>query len=105
MTYGRVRDYGLNQFLPRYVLYEKKCLNFKGFFREGVFNSPDEHYRIRKVNLIYYLEDDTISVIEPAVENSGLRQGRIVRRSKILKNNIGDIYNWKDLNVGIDFGK
>lgn len=46
-----------------------------------------------------------MSVMEPPVDNSGLQQGRIVRRGKILKNTRGDAYHWKDLNVGIDLGK
>ncbi|XP_046479074.1 EF-hand domain-containing protein 1 isoform X1 [Neodiprion pinetum] len=102
LTYGRVREYGYPQVIPNYVLFAQKCLNFKGFFRQGVFNSPNEHFRIRHVNIIYFLEDDTMSVMERPVDNSGLQQGRLVRRGKILKNTRGDAYTWKDLNVGIN---
>ncbi|XP_012263647.2 EF-hand domain-containing protein 1-like [Athalia rosae] len=104
LTYGRVREYGYRQVIPHYVLFAQKCLNFKAFFRQGVFNSPNEHFRIRHVNIIYFLEDDTMSVMEPPIDNSGLQQGRIVKRGKILKNTRGNTYHWKDLNVGIDLG-
>ena len=104
LTYGRVREYGYNQVIPNYALFAQKCLNFKAFFRQGVFNSPDEHYRIRHVNIIYFLENDTMSVMEPKVTNAGFLQGRLVRRGKIIKNTNGDVYHWKDLNVGIDIG-
>lgn len=67
-----------------------------------MFNSPDEHFRIRYVNIIYFLEDDTISVIEPPVDNAGFLQGKLVSRGKIAKNVKGDTLYWKDLNVGID---
>lgn len=30
-------------------------------------------------------------------------QGRLIRRGKIPKNNRGDFWHWKDLNVGKDF--
>ena len=38
--------------------------------------SPAEVFRVRPVDLYYYLEDDTIAVVEPHVENSGMPQGR-----------------------------
>ncbi|XP_003706810.1 EF-hand domain-containing protein 1 [Megachile rotundata] len=102
LTYGRVKEYAYRQFVPHYALFAHKCLCFKAFFRQGVFNSPDEYFRIRHVNIIYFLEDDTICVMEPPVENAGFKQGKLVRRGKIVKNTAGDIFHWKDFNVGID---
>lgn len=102
MTYGRLPRYAYRQFLPHYALFAQKCLRFKAFFRQKVFNSPDEHYRVRHVNIVYYLEDDTICVIEPVVENAGLQQGKLVKRDRIPKNAKGDLFIWKDFNVGID---
>ncbi|XP_014297074.2 EF-hand domain-containing protein 1 [Microplitis demolitor] len=101
LTYGRSKTYAYRQVIPHYVLFAQKCLNFKAFFRQSVHNSPSEYHRIRHVNIIYFLEDDTMSVMEPAVDNAGFKQGRLVRRGKIPKVN-GDFYHWKDLNVGID---
>ncbi|XP_015587754.1 EF-hand domain-containing protein 1 [Cephus cinctus] len=102
LTYGRVREYAYQQFVPHYAKFAQKCLCFKAFFRQGIFNSPDEHFRIRHVNIIYFLEDDTILVSEPPVDNAGFKQGKLVRRERIVKNIHGDYYHWKDLNVGID---
>lgn len=95
-----------------------------GFFRQHVPESRIEHYRVRHVNIFYYLEDDTITVIEPIVkvkkiiydrfmtcdehslfyfQNCGLSQGRLVRRGKISKaSQPGMYYTWKDFNVGND---
>lgn len=39
-----------------------------GFFRQHVPESRVEHYRIRYVNIFYFLEDETICVIEPIVK-------------------------------------
>ncbi|XP_063979498.1 EF-hand domain-containing protein 1-like [Diachasmimorpha longicaudata] len=102
LTYGRNKDYPCRQVIPHYVLFAQKCLKFKAFFRQSVFNSPMEHFRIRHVNIIYFLEDDTMCVIEPSVDNAGLQQGKLVRRGKIPKENSPTFYHWKDLNVGIN---
>lgn len=67
LIYGRTRSVQQEQFLPHYALYDQKCLTFRAFFKQGVSESPDEYYRIRKVNIIYFLEDDTITVMEPKV--------------------------------------
>ncbi|KAK0180348.1 hypothetical protein PV327_005999 [Microctonus hyperodae] len=102
LTYGRVKHYPYRPVIPHYVLYAQKCLKFNAYFRENVFNSPSEYHRIRHVNIIYFLEDDTICVVEPPVDNAGLVQGKLVSRAKIPKNKNGKFYHWKDLNVGID---
>nr|XP_033339579.1 EF-hand domain-containing protein 1-like [Megalopta genalis] len=102
LTYGRVKGYAYRQVIPHYALFAQKCLSFKAFFRQGVFNSPDEHYRIRHVNILYFLDDNSISVMEPPVINAGFQQGKLVKRGKIEKNKEGDILHWKDFNVGID---
>ncbi|KAG7205804.1 hypothetical protein KM043_007749 [Ampulex compressa] len=102
LTYGRVREYGKQQFVPHYALFAQKCLSFKAFFRQGVFNSANEHFRIRYVNILYFLEDDTVCIIEPTIDNAGFPQGKLVKRHKVTKNTSGDFFHWKDLNVGID---
>ncbi|KAK5646680.1 hypothetical protein RI129_005144 [Pyrocoelia pectoralis] len=102
LTYGRTRSTALPQYIPHYALYDQKCLTFKAFFKQSVVESPLEYYRVRKVNIIYFLEDDTITVMEPRIRNSGLEQGRLVRRGKIPKNNLGHYWHWKDLQIGRD---
>ncbi|XP_057671863.1 EF-hand domain-containing protein 1-like [Diorhabda carinulata] len=102
LTYGRTKTEALPQFIPHYVLYSQKCLTFQAFFKQGVVESPNEFYRVRKVNIIYFLEDDTITVMEPRTKNSGIDQGRLVRRGRIPKNQRGEFWHWKDLNVGKD---
>jgi len=53
-----------------------QVLKFLAYFKQTVHESPDEHYRVRPVSIYYYLEDDSIAVVEPHVENSGMPQGR-----------------------------
>nr|XP_037862094.1 EF-hand domain-containing protein 1 isoform X3 [Chlorocebus sabaeus] len=77
-------------------------LKFDAYFQEDVPMSTEEQYRIRQVNIYYYLEDDSMSVIEPVVENSGIPQGKLIKRQRLAKNDRGDHYHWKDLNRGIN---
>ncbi|XP_037039126.1 EF-hand domain-containing protein 1-like [Bradysia coprophila] len=101
-TYGRVKQAPVEPFRPHFVRYDKVKLTFKAFFKQSVPESGLEHYRIRLVNIMYFMDDDTMTVIEPKVENCGFPQGRLVRRGKIPKNINGEYYYWKDLNIGID---
>ena len=50
-------------------------LRFYGYFQEAVHEKREEQYRVRKCIILFYLEDDTIQVNEPQVENSGIPQG------------------------------
>ncbi|XP_073442508.1 EF-hand domain-containing protein 1 [Dendrobates tinctorius] len=102
LTYGRVTQAPPSSFTPVYVAFDKKVLRFEGYFREAVPISQDEVSRVRRVSVYYYLEDDTISVVEPPVENSGIPQGTLMKRQRHPKNDHGDHYHWKDLNVGIN---
>ncbi|XP_053694812.1 EF-hand domain-containing protein 1-like [Sabethes cyaneus] len=102
LTYGRVRSLPVKPYRPHFVLYDQKTLKFNAFFRQAVPESPQENFRIRYVNILYFLEDDTMTVLEPIIENCGYPQGRLVRRGKIIKNCLGETYSWKDLNIGID---
>ena len=38
--------------------------------------------------------------MEPPVENSGIPQGKLMKRQRLPKNDIGDHYTWKDINLG-----
>lgn len=79
-----------------------QVLKFDAYFMEEVAMSPEENYRIRQVGLYYYLEDDSMCIIEPKVKNSGLLQGKLMKRHRVPKNEHGDFYHWKDLNLGIN---
>lgn len=56
-----------------------------GYFKESVVESRMENYRIRKVTIMYYLEDHTISINEPKEVNSGTPQGVFLKRQMVLK--------------------
>ncbi|NWR56230.1 EFHC1 protein, partial [Bucorvus abyssinicus] len=102
LTYGPAKRAPPSGFVPAHVALDKKILKFDAYFQEDVPLSTEEHYRIRQVAIYYYLEDDSMSVIEPVVPNSGLPQGKLIRRHRVPKNDCGDHYHWKDLNRSMD---
>lgn len=60
--YGRTKDDSIPIPKPHWVRFDKKFLTFKGHF---VQEYPE--ITIRKIILLYYLEDDTITVMEPHI--------------------------------------
>ncbi|XP_061126002.1 EF-hand domain-containing protein 1 [Syngnathus typhle] len=79
-----------------------QVLCFKAYFEEEIKNSREEKKCVRHVVLYYYLEDDTISISEPWVPNSGILQGERIKRHRLPKREPGKHYTWKDLNLGVD---
>ncbi|XP_042644745.1 EF-hand domain-containing family member C2 isoform X1 [Tyto alba] len=74
---------GMGSGAPAWVAFDKQILSFDAYFEEEVPDKNQELYRIRHCKIYFYLEDDTIQVIEPQVKNSGITQGTIVRRHRI----------------------
>ncbi|XP_065652125.1 EF-hand domain-containing protein 1 isoform X2 [Hydra vulgaris] len=102
LTYGKKKEFPLEQFLPAHVIFDKKVLMFKAFFKQTVHESHDEFYCVRLVKIYYYLEDDSIMISEPVVENSGIPQGKLIKRQRLPKNEFGDTWHWKDFNIGAE---
>lgn len=70
---------------PAWLKHEKQVLRFYGFFQESVVERPDENSRYRYVNFMYYMEDGTLSMTEPKVENSGISQGAFLKRHRATR--------------------
>ncbi|KAL2081357.1 hypothetical protein ACEWY4_023210 [Coilia grayii] len=68
---------------PSWVAFDKQVLCFDAYFQEPVPQSKEEKFRVRKCKIYFYLEDDTIQVVEPEVKNSGIPQGTLIRRHRI----------------------
>lgn len=69
--------------LPSWIVYDKKVLCFYGYFKETLPEVNLAPYQVRKVKILYYLEDGTIQISEPKTENSGIPQGCLVSRQRI----------------------
>ncbi|KAI8619627.1 hypothetical protein BC830DRAFT_1160607 [Chytriomyces sp. MP71] len=88
------------RFVPAHVAFDKVTLRFDGYFKQTVHEST-EQYHLRKVRIHYYVEDDSIAVVEPPVENSGIPQGFLIKRQRLPKNTT-EYYTVNDFNVGIN---
>jgi hypothetical protein len=89
---------------PKWLKYDRQVLKFHGYFQEPVVEDPNENFRIRKCIIFYYLDDDTIHIIEPRVENAGVPQGIFLKRHKLpLPNDESIYYSWTDLNCAANF--
>jgi len=53
-----------------------QVLSFDGFYTEEVSQRPSEPYRVHRCKVMFFLEDDTMQVVEQRQENSGLTQGQ-----------------------------
>uniref|UniRef100_A0A3P8U837 EF-hand domain (C-terminal) containing 1 n=1 Tax=Amphiprion percula TaxID=161767 RepID=A0A3P8U837_AMPPE len=102
MTYGSYHQTACEDFIPAYVAFDKKVLCYHAYFVEDILYSPEEQDRMRPVVIYYYLEDDSMSIFEPTVQNSGLMQGKRIKRQRFPKNEHGEHFQWKDLNLGMD---
>jgi Ca2+-binding EF-hand superfamily protein len=77
-------------------------LRFFGYFKEAVHENRMENYRVRKVTILFYLEDNTIQVNEPKEENSGIPQGAFIKRHHIPGKSPGAFLDIKDFQLGTE---
>ena len=58
-------------FVPTWIMYDKKVLKFQSYFTETV----GEQQVIHHCDINFYLEDGTMRIMEPSIDNSGIPQG------------------------------
>ncbi|XP_043928311.1 EF-hand domain-containing family member C2 [Protopterus annectens] len=74
---------GVGSNAPSWVAFDKQVLSFDAYFYEAVTEKREEKYRVRQCKIYFYLEDDTIQVVEPPMKNSGMPQGTLIRRHRV----------------------
>jgi len=89
-------------FVPDHVSLDKKVLHFKGFYTEDIVDSPIEKHRTRFLDIYYYLVDDSVAINEPAIENSGIPQGKFLTRQLLPTGEGAAVLHWTKLNVAMD---
>ncbi|ORZ35138.1 hypothetical protein BCR44DRAFT_97253 [Catenaria anguillulae PL171] len=87
-------------FVPSFVMYDKVVLRFRAYFKQTMHDST-EQYLLRIVMILYYLEDDSIAVVEPPQANSGILQGVLIKRQRLPKSST-DFYTIQDFNNGVN---
>lgn len=85
---------------PAWLKHDRQVLRFYGFFQEPVHENPNENFRIRKCIIFFYLEDGTMQIVEPKIENSGVPQGAFVKRHRFPKADGTGFYGPQDLTCG-----
>lgn len=90
---------GTNQ--PTWVAFDQKVLSFDAFYQEAISERREETFRIHECKIYFYLEDDSIQVVELKKKNSGINQGTIIKRHRIKKPYPHDkeFYTLEDFNV------
>merc|ERR1719174_1980959 len=87
---------------PAWLKHDRQALRYYAYFQEAVVENPTENFRIRNVVMTYFLEDGTMQITEPKVENSGIwPQGPFVKRHRIPKDD-GSYYSPTDLKMGTE---
>ncbi|CAN0432572.1 unnamed protein product [Ectocarpus sp. 12 AP-2014] len=74
--------------IPDYITKEKQVLRFFAYFQEPVHEGGSMDatgFRVRKFSIMYFLSDSTISIEEPRITNSGLTQGKFMRRLQVTR--------------------
>ncbi len=60
-------------------------LRFLGYTRDVIPESPDEVVRIRKVAVVYHVQDGTVMIREAQQINSGMVQSVMLKRQRVLR--------------------
>ena len=87
--------------LPSFLEHDRRVLLFNAYYEEDVLQSAIEEKRIHTCEVYFYVEDGTMEIIETKQENSGIVQGRYLRRSRVAKpGTSSSFYEIDDLKCG-----
>jgi Ca2+-binding EF-hand superfamily protein len=93
---------GIPAALPRAIKYEKLVLCFAVWFKEPWYEEAGAGFDVRTFMLRYYMADQSLEVIEPAVLNSGKPSGAFLKRT-VLRRPDGNPFEPADFAVGKRF--
>ncbi|KAH8068498.1 alpha-tubulin binding protein [Aureococcus anophagefferens] len=94
--------YGEESKMPNFLKYDRKVLCFKAYYEEKVNESTLERQRVRKCLIYYYLENDTMQMVEPTEENSGIPRARSSGATASRSPGSATFYSAEDLYVGAE---
>lgn len=77
----------------------RKVCTFVAFFTENSDIRTSE-INSRKVHIKFFLDDETIEIIEPKLENGGTPSGKFLRRHKVYKPDGSTYYKLEDFQAG-----
>ena len=85
---------------PAWLKFDSMQLHFGGYFEDLEVTKRTGELRVRRCVVTYHLEDGSIDIREPRSNNSGLEQGRILHRMRVMKPDGSGVMTPSDLNVG-----
>jgi hypothetical protein len=86
ITHTRSKPFSSLDHAPPFVVnLSGPIYSFTAYFTETVPENLSETVRSRKVEISYYIEDDSVEIFEPREQNSGLLQGKVLKRHQIAK--------------------
>jgi len=94
---SRALPYSNLDSLPASISKGGKVCHFVAVFSEAM---KDSSAQSRKVILKVFLEDNSIEIREPKVENSGTMHGKFLKRHQIVKPSGDSIYTIEDMRAG-----
>ena len=87
--------------LPSFIEHDRRVLLFNAYYEEDVHQSLDEEKILHACEIYFYVEDGTMEIIQTKTENSGIVQGKFLRRSKVIKPGTSSChYGIDDLKIG-----
>eukprot|EP00397_Hematodinium_sp_SG-2012_P011612 GEMP01011756.1.p1 GENE.GEMP01011756.1~~GEMP01011756.1.p1 ORF type:complete len:656 (+),score=133.88 GEMP01011756.1:47-1969(+) len=88
---------------PAWMKHDRQVLRFQCYMQESVIESSLENRRFRYCTLLFYLEDGTLQIDEPKVENCGIpMQGSFTKRHCVPKADDSGVISIEDLKCGED---
>ncbi|XP_034429183.1 EF-hand domain-containing family member C2 [Hippoglossus hippoglossus] len=69
--------------LASWVAFDKQVLCFEAYFEEAVHGVQGEMNKVRECKIYFYLEDDTMQVVEPNLKYTALPQGIFIGRQRV----------------------
>jgi hypothetical protein len=85
LTKSRSLPYCSLDSAPPFVTNSRRVCRFVAYFEEETPENLVELVRSRQVNILFYPDDTTLEIIEPRVNDSGLQQGKVLKRHQVLK--------------------
>ena len=86
--------------LPSFIEHDRLVLLFHAYYEEDVLQSLEEEKILHACEVYFYVEDGTMEIIQTKTENSGIVQGKFLRRSKVQKPGTSSHYGIDDLKIG-----
>lgn len=71
--------------VPNYALSEKLICKFLAYFTENVSGHGKDAQHVRTVEISFFLDDNTLEIVEPKTADGGFSQGKLLKRHRVAK--------------------